>query len=428
MPITLPRSTTTPSTTSERAPMKQSSSMMVGRPAAAPARRRCRRRRRGAARCRSARSCRPWPRCRPSCRRRQGADVDEARHQHHVAADVGAAAHDRARHHARAELADAASPAPAKRSRHLVPERRRLASTSCISLMRKYSSTAFFSHSLTCQPPTTGSATRRRPTRGRPSHAFDAGACCRRSPRRRSARRGARRRSSMTGAAAWAGFVHRRMCRWVEGRAPRPGRRAAPPAGPRRRGVVVLVADRGRNPRRARRRWRCGHRARAGPARAAPPTAGQQAGAIGADQAHLGASGASCANSTGSAPEWRKLARHRAAHAGCERPSRPASRGSPRQGRRHRGARRSGEMNSCRRRAPGRCRGCCRGRGDDARLDHVQAQPVERGAARRTGRRGRASRRTPQRARRWCGAHQHQRLAGAGIGDARVCQAICSGR
>ena len=30
MPITLPRSTTTPSTTSERAPMKQSSSMMVG--------------------------------------------------------------------------------------------------------------------------------------------------------------------------------------------------------------------------------------------------------------------------------------------------------------------------------------------------------------------------------------------------------------
>ena len=30
MPITLPRSTTTPSTTSERAPMKQSSSMIVG--------------------------------------------------------------------------------------------------------------------------------------------------------------------------------------------------------------------------------------------------------------------------------------------------------------------------------------------------------------------------------------------------------------
>ena len=30
MPITLPRSTITPSTTSERAPMKQSSSMMVG--------------------------------------------------------------------------------------------------------------------------------------------------------------------------------------------------------------------------------------------------------------------------------------------------------------------------------------------------------------------------------------------------------------
>src|SRR3546814_18657891 len=54
------------------------------------------------------------------------ADVDEARHQHHVLADVGAAADDRAGHHAGAELAERALVELAETRRDLVPERRRV--------------------------------------------------------------------------------------------------------------------------------------------------------------------------------------------------------------------------------------------------------------------------------------------------------------
>ena len=56
----------TPSTTSERAPIKQLSSIMVGSPAAAPVRHRCRRRRTGGRFCRSARRNPRSPRYQPS--------------------------------------------------------------------------------------------------------------------------------------------------------------------------------------------------------------------------------------------------------------------------------------------------------------------------------------------------------------------------
>src|SRR5690606_14796843 len=55
-----------------------------------------------------------------------GADVDEARHQHHVLADVRAAADDRAGHHARAVLAERALVKVAAARRDLVPKRRRV--------------------------------------------------------------------------------------------------------------------------------------------------------------------------------------------------------------------------------------------------------------------------------------------------------------
>jgi hypothetical protein len=82
-------------------------------------------------------------------------------------------AHHRARHHARAELAERGLVAPAKRSGTLSQN-----GAGCphppgaCRWVRKYSSTAFFSHSLTCQPPCHRArprAARRLP--GRPSRA-----------------------------------------------------------------------------------------------------------------------------------------------------------------------------------------------------------------------------------------------------------------
>ena len=107
MPITLWWPTTTPSTTSERAPMKQWSSMMVGRGL---------QRLEHAADAGAAGQVAVLADLRAGTHRGPGvdhgavadvrADVDEARHQHHVLADVRAAARDRAGHHARAELAE----------------------------------------------------------------------------------------------------------------------------------------------------------------------------------------------------------------------------------------------------------------------------------------------------------------------------------
>src|SRR5690606_33314824 len=55
-----------------------------------------------------------------------GTDVDEARHQHHVAAEVGSAARHRARHHAHAHRAEALGVEAGEAGLDLVPERRRL--------------------------------------------------------------------------------------------------------------------------------------------------------------------------------------------------------------------------------------------------------------------------------------------------------------
>ena len=66
-------------------------------------------------------------------------------------------------------LRNFASSKPAKRAGTLSQNGAGSASTSCIDCVRKYSSTAFFSHSLTVQPPLpSGSATRNSP-RSRPS-------------------------------------------------------------------------------------------------------------------------------------------------------------------------------------------------------------------------------------------------------------------
>src|SRR5690606_13961351 len=54
-------------------------------------------------------------------------DVDEARHQHHVLAEMRAAAGDGARHHAHAELAELGLAVALEAQRHLVPERTRRA-------------------------------------------------------------------------------------------------------------------------------------------------------------------------------------------------------------------------------------------------------------------------------------------------------------
>src|SRR5690606_18122693 len=56
-----------------------------------------------------------------------GADVDEAGHQHHVPAEVGAATDEGARHHAHAQLAELGLAEVAETGGHLVPERGRRA-------------------------------------------------------------------------------------------------------------------------------------------------------------------------------------------------------------------------------------------------------------------------------------------------------------
>src|ERR1700694_5151141 len=108
MEITEPASTTTPSTTSERAPMKQSSSMMVGLA------------------CSGSRTPpTPTPPL-PGDDHGPGADpapdVDVARHQHDVWRDVGAAAHQRVRHDACAAGAQLRFGGGGVLQRHLVVE------------------------------------------------------------------------------------------------------------------------------------------------------------------------------------------------------------------------------------------------------------------------------------------------------------------
>ena len=120
--ITEPSPTITPSTTSERAPMKQSSSMMVGLAC-------------------SGSSTPPIPtppeRCtflpiwaqEPTVTQVStmvfdfdiGAEIDEARHQHHVLRDEGRAAHDGAGHRAEARLAEALLPPALEFRGNLVP-------------------------------------------------------------------------------------------------------------------------------------------------------------------------------------------------------------------------------------------------------------------------------------------------------------------
>ena len=188
MPITLWWPTTTPSTTSERAPMKQWSSMIVGRGLqrlehAADA---------GAAgevavladlRARTDR--------RPGVDHRAGADVradvDEARHQHHVLAEVARrGARPRPAPRARRACGSALRRSPRSAVGTLSQNGAGLALRSAaMSLVRKYSSTAFFSHSLTFQPPLpSGSATRNSPvsrpsitrsTDGRVAHSISSG-------------------------------------------------------------------------------------------------------------------------------------------------------------------------------------------------------------------------------------------------------------
>ena len=101
--ITAPAPTTTPSTISERAPMKQSSSMMVGRglqrlehPADADAARQVH-----VAADLRARADR-GPGVDHGAGADIGADVDVAGHQHRVRRHIGAVAHQRMRHHAHA--------------------------------------------------------------------------------------------------------------------------------------------------------------------------------------------------------------------------------------------------------------------------------------------------------------------------------------
>ena len=126
---TAPRSTITPSTTSERAPMKQSSSMITGSACSGsstppmptpPERWQLRADLRAASH--------RGPGVHHGAAADMGADIDEAGHQHHAGRDVGAAAHHRARHGAEAGLpgsgrrpsrrtSSAPCPTPARRRR-----------------------------------------------------------------------------------------------------------------------------------------------------------------------------------------------------------------------------------------------------------------------------------------------------------------------
>ncbi len=106
-----------------------------------------------------------------------GADIDEARHQHDARRDIGRAAHDRspARRGSRPRGSGLA-PAGEFR-RHLVPPGGAAlgpaARISHMSLRRNDSSTAFFSHWLTRQPPRPFSATRALPLSSRSRLGFD---------------------------------------------------------------------------------------------------------------------------------------------------------------------------------------------------------------------------------------------------------------
>ena len=91
-----------------------------------------------------------------------GADIHEARHQHDARRDVGRAAHDGAGHGAEAGFLEAVLAPAGELQRHLVVPG---AGGACPSARNRSggsdSSTAFFSHWLTFQPPApSGSATR----------------------------------------------------------------------------------------------------------------------------------------------------------------------------------------------------------------------------------------------------------------------------
>ena len=106
-----------------------------------------------------------------------GAEIDEARHQDDARGDIGGAADDAAGDGAEAGGAEAGIVPAGELGRHLVePDRRAEAGrpdrrgSTLMSLRRNDSSTAFFSHWLTCQSSPTRSATRKRPS-SRPASA-----------------------------------------------------------------------------------------------------------------------------------------------------------------------------------------------------------------------------------------------------------------
>jgi hypothetical protein len=168
MDSTEPSRTITPSTTSERAPMKQLSSMMVGLA------------------CRGS-STPPMPDAAgdvavladlgagadrgPGVDHGAfvdiGADVHERRHQHDVLADIGAAADDRARHGAEAGGLELRGVPAVELVGDLVPPRTHRAAqraASCsLGFRRNDSSTAFFSHWWVLQAPSIFSETRSLP-------------------------------------------------------------------------------------------------------------------------------------------------------------------------------------------------------------------------------------------------------------------------
>ena len=155
----------TPSTISDRAPMKQLSSMIVGiglqrleHAADADA----------AGQVDVLADLRARPDGGPGIHHRAlvhvGADVHVGRHQHDVAADERAGAHRRRRHDAEAALAKLGVRVPANRSGTLSNQvRPSPAAITALSCVRKYSSTAFLIHWCVTHAPSIFSATRRRP-------------------------------------------------------------------------------------------------------------------------------------------------------------------------------------------------------------------------------------------------------------------------
>ena len=194
---TEPSPTTTPSTTSERAPMKQLSSMMVGFGL---------QRLEHAADADAAREVAVLADLRAGADRRPGVDhralvdigaeIDEGRHQHDARRDIGRVADDAVRHGAEAGLPRTpAAPQPSNFDGTLSHQDGSPGPPliTAIGLSRNESSTAFLSHWLTVQPSAPFSATRTLPWSSSASASLDRGAHraggrrrrCRRDPRRR---------------------------------------------------------------------------------------------------------------------------------------------------------------------------------------------------------------------------------------------------